>query len=268
VALLAPRSYALDPIAIIIGLVQIIVLIFQLLLFIIALPFLWLMSLLSGGQPPSPPSGPPAMPPIGEAPQEGEPSWLATARSLGFWLITLVLAVYAVRTLYRSRWGNLRLLPRIQLWSALVRLWQALIGGLRERAGTLVAVLRSGSARATVAAALRRPSRTPRPTDPRALVQFLYLSLIERAGRRGYTRRRGMTAAEYSRYLAVRLLETPTQGQAPADPAAAQAELDLLTAAFLEARYSPHPVGDPEASRARRAFQRLLAVIRGTRRRS
>jgi hypothetical protein len=40
------------------------------------------------------------------------------------------------------------------------------------------------------------------------------------------------------------------------------AELDVLTAAFLEARYSRHPVGEGEVSRARRALQQLLSMIR------
>ena len=141
--------------------------------------------------------------------------------------------------------------------------------GLRGQAATLLTALRPGSAaRAAVASALRRPPPSlPRPTDPRGLVQFLYLSLVERAGRRGYPRRRGMTAAEYSRYLAARLAEIePRTAEPGTDPATARAELDLLTAAFLEARYSRHPVGEPEASRARRALQRLLALIRGRQR--
>lgn len=265
-ALIAPRTYVLDPIALILWLLQALAVIAQLILFLIALPFIWLASLFSGAAPPAPPPAPigaPPPPPSGAA--GGELPLLATLRSLGFWLVTLALAVYAVRTLYSSRWGSLRLLPRFASWVLLTRLWAALLGGLRGQAAALAAALRPGSAaRAAVAAALRRPPRSPRPTDPRALIQFLYLSLVERAGRRGYPRRRGMTAAEYSRYLAVRLAEsTPAGAGGPPDAAAAHAELDLLTAAFLEARYSRHPVGEPEAGRARRALQRLLALIRG-----
>jgi hypothetical protein len=205
----------------------------------------------------------PMLPPAGES-SGSEFPFMATLRSLGFWLITLALAIYSIRTLYQSRWGALRLLPRLALWERLVGLWRELLGGLRSRFATLAAALRPGSAaRDALSAALRRPERAPRPTDPRGLVQFLYLSLIERAGRRGYPRRRGMTAAEYSRFLAGRLaaLDPPT-GASTADTAAARAELDVLTAAFLEARYSRHAVGEAEASRARRALQRLLSVIR------
>ena len=281
VALIAPRSYAVDPVSLIVWLISVILGIVQFLLFLIMLPFIFLASLLglgggAGGSPAPPPQLPPAM-----EREQGEFPFLATLRSLGFWLVTLGLAVYAVRTLYQSRWGAMRLLPRFALWGTLGRLWRALIDGLRDRAATLAAALRPGSdARTAIADALRRPPRAPRPTDPRGLIQFLYLSLVERAGRRGFPRRRGMTAAEYSRYLAVRLeagagIRSPgpsaadSQGvtseataQAPGAPNPALAELDVLTAAFLEARYSRHPVGDGEVSRARRALQQLLSFIR------
>jgi hypothetical protein len=272
-ALVAPRSYALDPLALLVWLLALAVGLVQVLMFLIMLPFIWLASLLglgsgSGGAPVGPPPLPPASQPV-----ETDIPFLALLRSLGFWLLTLALAVYAVRTLYQSRWGALRFLPRLALWQALGRLWRALLGGLGARATALAAALRAGAAARSAVAGLGRPPRPPRPTDPAGLIQFLYLSLVERAGRRGYPRRRGMTAAEYSRYLAARLAaaEPPAttaappeaaDAAAPGPPATALAELDVLTASFMEARYSRRPVGEGEVSRARQALRRLLALMR------
>ncbi|MCC6627446.1 MAG: DUF4129 domain-containing protein [Chloroflexi bacterium] len=262
-ALLLPRTYAVDPLALLFWLLAVLTGLFQLLLFMIMLPFIWLASLLgissSGGGGVTPP-------PVLPAAERADTDWslLETLKSFGFWLATAALTVYAVRTLYQSRWGLMRFLPRIALWSWLGQWWQALLGGLRERAGTLAALIRASAGGRGLVAALRRPSRPPRPTDPRGLVQFLYLSLIERAGRRGLPRRRGMTAAEYSRFLATRLSADSPPGAATTDGSqpTAVAALDTLTAAFLEARYSRHPVGEGEVGRARRALQRLLALIR------
>jgi hypothetical protein len=268
IALIAPRSYALDPIAILVWLVFVLTSVVQLIIFLIALPFLWLASLLGMGGASSGPPPSAAVPPAAGAAQGIDIPFWETLRSLGFWFITLALAVYAVRTLYQSRWGMLRLLPGFAPWAALVRLWRAVVGGLRARAATLADILRAGSAaRALAGAALHRPRRAPRPTDPRGLIQFLYLSLIERAGQRGYSRRRGMTAAEYSRYLTARLttLEASAAANAP-DPATARADLDALTAAFMEARYSRRAIEESEAGLARRALSRLLALIRRPRR--
>jgi hypothetical protein len=289
-ALVAPRSYTIDPLSLLLWMLAVIVGLVQLILFLIMLPFIWLASLLGLGGGGGSSAPPPVLPPAMERTDADWP-WLATLRSLGFWAITLGLAVYAIRTLYGSRWGALRWLPRLSLLATLGRLWRALLAGLRDRAMTLAAVFRPAGALRAAADALRRPARPPRPTDPRGWVQFLYLSLIERAGRRGYPRRRGMTAAEYSRYLASRLAAASTEYRVPnAEPTTAPAsapgtlsgtaisppgselatlhselaELDVLTAAFLEARYSRHPVGEGEVGRARRALQRLLALIRSS----
>lgn len=270
VALIAPRSYAVDPLALLVWLLALLVGLVQLLMFLIMLPFIWLTALLGlGSGSAGAPLRPLPLPPPGEQVETDIP-FLALLRSLGFWLLTLALAVYALRTLYQSRWGVLRFLPRIALWQVLGRLWRALLVGLRERAATLAAALRAGAAARGAVATLRRPPRPPRPTDPRGLILFLYLSLIERAGRRGYPRHRGMTAAEYSRYLAARLAAAEQRTTAADAPPAADAaplspaltELDVLTASFMEARYSRRPVGEGEVSRARQALQRLLALIR------
>lgn len=257
-ALLAPRAYGLDPIALLVLIMHAVVTAFQVMLFLLMLPFMWLAGLLGLGAGGS--SGglvPPVLPPAVER-NEFDGAWLELLRSLGFWLLAVALVVYSLRTLYQSRWGAMRWLPRLPFWRRLVGLWRSLWSGLAAQATHLSNVL--NARRLREAAALMRRTPTPRPTDSRGWIQFLYLSLVERAGRRGLPRRRGMTAAEYSRYLAGRLTTDPTS--AGSDPAAARADLDSLTAAFLAARYSQHPVGDADVGLARRALQRILSLIR------
>ena len=262
-ALLAPRSYAVDPIVLLGWLLEALIVVGQLVVFLITLPIFLVASLLGmGGETPSPPAGPPmTAAPAATGDDAGLP-FLELLRSIGFWAITIALVIYSLRTLYQSRWGVMRWLPRFPVLATIARLWRALLAGLRSSAGTLAAALRANATRTAMRSVISRAARPPRPNDPRGLVQFLYLSLIERAARRGYPRRRGMTATEYSHFLAVRLAATEAATPGATDAGSARAELDELTAAFLEARYSRHPLDESVVGRARRAVQHLLALIR------
>jgi hypothetical protein len=94
-----------------------------------------------------------------------------------------------------------------------------------------------------------------RRLDARGLIQYFYVSLLQRAARLGWARRPGETPLEFSRELATRL---PQQEQALTD----------LTEAFLRARYSPRPVADADAQRARRPWEEIRGALRLRRLRS
>jgi hypothetical protein len=80
-------------------------------------------------------------------------------------------------------------------------------------------------------------------------VIYYYLSLVRRAGELGIRRRPAQTPSEYEPVLASELPDVQT-------------EVDALTAAFIEARYSPRPV-DPQApNQARALWARLRAAMR------
>jgi len=86
-------------------------------------------------------------------------------------------------------------------------------------------------------------------------VLYFYLSVVRRAHRPGIDCRGYPTQYAFSADLAPRLAE-------------AEGDMDALTDAFVEARYSRHDVPDVEVSRIRANWQRVKAALRGVRNRS
>jgi hypothetical protein len=92
-----------------------------------------------------------------------------------------------------------------------------------------------------------------RGLGPRELIQYFYVSLVQRAEVIGWGRGKGQTPYEYSRTLSERLPDR-------------RAELDSLTEAFVRAKYSRRPVEDTDAKRARGPWERLRAALQTRRR--
>jgi len=196
---------------------------------------------------------PPAAPPPGSA-----PGWLDLVRSLVFWGIALLVVLYAGRTLLSQRPGRVVWAQLARAGRALGRLWGWLwrrAGAARQRAGLLAGLL---LARVLSAAAPVRPRagrfRWLRRLAPRDLIIALYLATVERAGRLGVARRPSQTPLEYQAALRQRFPDL-------------EPDLSALTAAFLEARYSPRPIGPDEVATARRAWAALRQRLHRWRRR-
>ena len=81
---------------------------------------------------------------------------------------------------------------------------------------------------------------------------FYYLSLLRRAGQQGFGRRPQQSPRDYEPVLEENL------------PSAAP-ELQALTAAFEETRYSAHPVSAATAQETRAIWLRVRAVLNGKR---
>jgi hypothetical protein len=225
--------------------------VYVLLMFLISWP-LWLVSSLFGKirrSAPLPPSVPwSAPPPPG---QETGPGWFAVVQTVLFW----VLAVGAVSFVI---WSYLRDHPDI--WkalasSALIRVLRRWWHALRQRFVRWRATARRrlrrqapGERAAETSARLRRPWFGARTLRERVL--YHYLAVLRRAKRRGFPRRPGETPAEYEAALVPRLPD-------------ARADMDLITDAFIEARYSQHPVERAQVARVREWGQRVKAVLRG-----
>jgi hypothetical protein len=183
------------------------------------------------------------------------PAGLEVVKSLFFWVFVLGIIGYSVYTLLAHRQGQLgpwaagSFFARLRAWiQALLSLWRYLGGATRRavRAATSAVATRLG---------LRPGAMGPRPRwlslrrlRPRELILYFYLSTLERAGRLGYRRAPGQTPQEYSQALQARLPEVHD-------------DLWLLTAAFLEARYSRHDIGPQHTSPARQHWQRLKAAL-------
>jgi hypothetical protein len=94
-----------------------------------------------------------------------------------------------------------------------------------------------------------------RGLGPRALIQYFYVSLLQRAASIGWGRRDGQTAYEYSHDLAEHLPDR-------------RAEVGALTEAYVRAKYSRRPMVEEDARRVRRPWENLRGDLQTRRRAS
>ncbi len=186
------------------------------------------------------------------------PSWLGAARTAIFWV---VLAAGVLYMLFRVKWAAVAdarpKRKRLSILARLGRLWQSLWKRAR-RSARMVAHLvphnlprRQGSGSA---GGLRRFLRL-NALSPEEQVRYFYLSLLRRAQEGGVTRAPSQTPSEFASRLA------PRVGEAGPD-------LDALTDAFIDARYSGHGVERERVSPIKSHWQRVRNALRGNRRSS
>jgi hypothetical protein len=259
-AFLLPTSYTLGLLQVVgwvVGLIAgIIAYVGVLLFYLITLPLAWLASLF-GGQPMPAPSLPPPrqLPPIDQAGQP-LPNWIQILKSLVFWGAVLGMLYYVVRSYVRDHPELLASLANLRLIRALSSLWQAVWSWLGGWGRTLAGHVPRGLARRLV----RRggPSERGfgflrlRGLSPRAQVLYYYLSVLQRAAQQGLARRPAQTPDEYRATLG------------PSLPQVRQ-DVDELTDAFVEARYSRHPVVSDQAQRVRLSWQHIKLALRAIR---
>lgn len=212
------------------------------------------------------PAPPIAGPPLDQA-AAGFPS-LASRLAWGFLLYVLpcTLAAYAIWNTWQKRhalWDGLRGGWRdvsILLWSALLDLVATLwrfFGAASPRLRSLAppVIQARWKQRRTLDGDLPGASGwlRLRGLGPRELIQYFYVSLVQRAEAVGWGRRNGQTPYEFSRELAARLPER-------------RPELESLTEAFVRAKYSRRPVGEDDAQRARGPWERLRGALQTRRR--
>lgn len=227
---------------------------FSLLFVLVALPFTFCMSLFSFLAPqataPLPPTiqaiPPPAVPAAPVA-------WLEFARSLAFWVIFLGAIFLAIRYYLMQNaalWESIARFPLLR-WAA--DAWHAIrnwfIGANRQ----IIAVARQQITRlltprlTTANLSARRRFNLGR-LDPRARIIYFYLSLLETASQHGLPRAPAQTPSQYKQRL---------------DAAAPEIEAELrdLTDAFIEARYSQHPVSASLSDRVSSQLERVKAAL-------
>ena len=220
---------------------------------LVLLPFGVLMALLAGKSQIVPPPVPPPPPPpnVQTLLNQPLPPWAETVRTLVVVALIGGMAIYIVVNYFHDRPGLGNAVRALGPVQALRRLWAA----LRHRVSGIVAAAREASAVQWLLDRLRgalpaRPGGYFRlgAAAPREQVLFYYLSLLRRAGQQGFGRRPPQTPREYEPVLARNLPE-------------AKADVDALTQAFEETRYSAHPVGPDAAQRARAIWKRVRAAL-------
>jgi len=232
--------------------------IFGLIAFLVSLP-LWLLLLLFRED-----AAAPRMPELSTELEEppaatgaGAPPWFDTLRSLVFWLVALGVVFYVVRSYLRDHPEIRKALSSLWLFRAigdfLTALWRRLTG-LAEAIGehiprTLSLRRRRGKRAQGKAARFFRLGTL----SPRERTLYYYLSILRRAGQRGFRRKDSQTPYEYDAALEPHLPQ-------------AQQEMGLLTDDFVEARYSSHTVDREKEKEARARWKEVRAAVRALRR--
>jgi hypothetical protein len=262
-AFLLPTGYTLgllDLIAWIVGIIVGVLSFAAMVLFwLFTLPLAWLLSLLGADFTSSPPRQP-ARPPLGANPAEqAGPGWLQVLQSLLFWAVALGMLFYVVRSYLRDHPELVADLAKLRLIRALYRLWSALGGWLKGWGKTVVdhvprgwmgRLIRRGE---RPGEALRLPRL--RGLSPHAQVLYYFLSVVHRAGQQGLARRPAQTPEEFSAALEHSLPDVHD-------------DMDQLTRAFVEARYSRHLVEREQARRTRVNWQQVKKALLALRRKA
>ena len=145
--------------------------------------------------------------------------------------------------------------PLLRLLSALAGLWATLRRRARQAGHALSVRLASRQRRpAREASAGRRRFTRLGSLSPREMIQYYYLSTVRRAAKAGLRRRPSQTPEEYSAGLRKHVPEVDQ-------------DLGALTSAFVEARYSVHPMNGEYARGLRPYWQRVKQELRRLHRR-
>ncbi|MEW5988949.1 MAG: DUF4129 domain-containing protein [Chloroflexota bacterium] len=176
---------------------------------------------------------------------------LAFLSGVVFWMVAVLVTLYAVYFFLSRRGLQIDGRPAQQFWPTLVAwlhlLWQRIHG------------------RVSQISQLWPPRRQPLPAStqplpphpfirlnaltPRDQIRYFYLSTARRAAAKGVARRPAATPLEYARDLTENWPE-------------AAVDLDSLTNAFVEARYTPRPVTSEYVPAIKRIWQRVKAAVR------
>jgi hypothetical protein len=222
------------------------------LLVLVSTPFWLLARWIMGGEvaapqaPPLPGVRPPAPDPAGSGPE-----WLHLARAAFFWAAILAFAAYLVRGFVREHPEIREALASFRPLRWLARFWKAWWARLAGWRATVQARLRRTAGQADDARGSRRSAlaQVAAPDGNRERVLYYYMELVRRAGRAGYRRKPAQTPLAYGATLK---RELPERGQ----------EVDVLTGAFVEARYSRHTIGKGIVERAKASWQQIRDWLR------
>jgi len=200
---------------------------------------------------PTPVVPPPTTPPPTASP---ELTFIITS---AFWALLIAIVIGALMFFLRERgyhveWGQVR-----GRWATMSEWLKAFWLNLRRRARRARRELRERWM-PHPAPPTQDKNPVPRPRffrlkalPPREQIRYYYLATVRRAGERGVVRRPHETPLEYAEGLKAHWPE-------------AQEDLEGLTDAFLEARYSPQPIEKSAAERIRDVWKRVKARLRAS----
>ena len=191
----------------------------------------------------------PVAPPVPAA-MPGDPNpWWQLIRSLLFWTVLFGIVGYSV---FQFLVYRLHLLDNVRL-QRLIGWFQRLFASIRRTARRAVHDVRQRIAARLAASRKRAEQRrwryvSLRKLSPRDRVRYFYLSVLRRSAEQGYARPPSATPMEFEPKLANELPEVA-------------GEVGTLTQAFVEARYSEHPLEGPQAAGVQGVWRRVRRAL-------
>jgi hypothetical protein len=253
-----PTEYSLGLFETLQGLTDLLVRITSFLLMLFTLPLTWCLSLFNvvSEQPiNSTPVAPPDFQLPLDRPTPANPfAWLVFLRSLLFWVVFLAVIFLAVSYYLRQNAPLLNAMRAFPLVLWLSRGWKALRGWLTGVNRQVSSMVKEGVKRIR----LRRPGLSApnlramfdiRRLSPRDQVIHYFQNLTQLASERGIEREPHQTAHQYENQLSQAVPEV-------------EPDLHDLTEAFYEARYSDHPLDEPQAAEAGSLWDHIKRVLR------
>ena len=258
---LLPTSYSIQPLMILGYVINLIFYIFLIIgqsIYLFAVYLIGFLFALFGKDNPiknpadMPAKAPVPLPEVGNSPIG--PDWWEAIKMIVFWAIFLSVIFWAAREYLRQ---HSELLTWLRKWPAW-RFLEQLINWLRDifsEAKTNISNLIS-SERPRQAMPWQKAMDgfiNLRKLTPRQRIYFFYLALVRRAGENGLPRISHQTPDEYAATLQSAL------------PASAD-DVREMTAAFVHARYSHHPIEMEDSQRVENIWQRVRRALKGRRR--
>ncbi len=177
-------------------------------------------------------------------------AWWAVVRSIVFWAVLLTVVFYLVRSYLRDR-SELRTVPAAVRTMAVARRRRGTPSADGCRPGDAPSV-RQVPALVRRVLSPRERTRKLRRTRGRSLreqLRYTYLVTLDRAAQQGIPRRQTETPYEYGRKLGPHLAE-------------GNEALEALTRAFIEARYSTHPITAEDVAAQQANAERVRRGLR------
>jgi hypothetical protein len=200
-------------------------------------------------------SEPPAIPPL----PTGSPlppvsnEIFIIIRSIILWGVLIFVVLFALLQFFKQHGGIVAALRSSRITNWLLLAWQWLYRNVEKTRGDLSRLVAAGwqsMASRREGKPILPPLRLvlPRSLDPRRQIYFYYLAMIRRGGEQGIPRQPSQTPAEYAAHLEKEL------------PDASQ-DIDSITDAFIEARYSRREMDSQKANWVKEIWGRIRRAL-------
>jgi hypothetical protein len=179
--------------------------------------------------------------------------WSEMLKSILFWAIFISIIGFALYQYVGQNQKLLKFLRRIPGWNWLARAWHWMSERIRGLSPGIKSVLQNGLRRLRLnrLASLNNERwrfLNLRKLSPRQRVLFFYLAFVRRGGEIGMTRQPTHTPYEYSKLLKSEITDVSS-------------DVDTLTNAFVEARYSKHEISPEKASLVQRFWEHIRRAM-------